>query len=224
MKRFKESNADMNFLHNKNIKNRIYSMTRARRADGDMTVADLRRNDRGFSLIEMIVVVLIIAIAAGAAIMSLSVALRANTTRAATELSSVISEARLEAMSRPSGSVELRVYQSSSDGKFYVDIVMEKAGKANTTGTSSGGSEKLIESKAVASGSVSLSAYDSSAANGRSAEIKGNSSAVIKFDKSSGRLSSFEVGTGSGYDSIVISGAKTSTVRIAKMTGRSYVE
>ena len=156
--------------------------------------------------------------------MSLSAALRANTTRAATELSSVISEARIEAMSRPAGSVELCVYQSSSDGRFYADIVMKKTGKANAAGTSSGGSEKIIESKSVASGAVSLSASDSSSAAGRSAAIKGNSSAVIKFDRSSGRLNSFEVGTGSGYDSVVISGAKTSTVRIAKMTGRSYVE
>ena len=223
MNHFKESNADMNFLHNKNIKNKIYSMTRARRADRIESGSAVISN-AGFSLIEIIVVVLIIAIAAGAAIMSLSAALRANTTRAATELSSVISEARIEAMSRPGGSVELRVYQSGSDGRFYADIVMKKTGKADAAGTSSGGSEKIIESKSVASGAVSLSASDSSAAAGRSAEIKGSSSAVIKFDKSSGRLSSFKVGTGSGYDSVVISGAKTSTVRIAKMTGRSYVE
>ena len=223
MNHFKESNADMNFLHNKNIKNKIYSMTRARRADRTENGAAVISN-AGFSLIEIIVVVLIIAIAAGAAIMSLSAALRANTTRAATELSSVISEARIEAMSRPVGSVELRVYQSSSDGRFYADIVMKKTGKANAAGTSSSGPEKIIESKSVASGAVSLSASDSSAAAGRSAEIKGSSSAVIKFDKSSGRLSSFKVGTGSGYDSVVISGAKTSTVRIAKMTSRSYVE
>lgn len=223
MNHFKESNADMNFLHNENIKNKIYSMTRARRADRTENGAAVISN-AGFSLIEIIVVVLIIAIAAGAAIMSLSAALRANTTRAATELSSVISEARIEAMSRPVGSVELRVYQSSSDGRFYADIVMKKTGKANAAGTSSSGPEKIIESKSVASGAVSLSASDSSAAAGRSAEIKGSSSAVIKFDKSSGRLSSFKVGTGSGYDSVVISGAKTSTVRIAKMTGRSYVE
>ena len=223
MNHFKESNADMNFLHNKNIKNKIYSMTRARRADRTESGSAVISN-AGFSLIEIIVVVLVIAIAAGAAVMSLSAALRANTTRAATELSSVISEARIEAMSRPEGSVELRVYQSGSDGRFYADIVMKKTGKADAAGTSSGGSEKIIESKSVASGAVSLSASDSSAAAGRSAVIKGSSSAVIKFDKSSGRLSSFEVGTGSGYDSVVISGAKTSTVRIAKMTGRSYVE
>ena len=223
MNHFKESNADMNFLHNKNIKNKIYSMTRARRADRIESGSAVISN-AGFSLIEIIVAVLVIAIAAGAAVMSLSAALRANTTRAATELSSVISEARIEAMSRPAGSVELRVYQSGSDGRFYADIVMKKTGKADAAGTSSGGSEKIIESKSVASGAVSLSASDSSAAAGRSAEIKGSSSAVIKFDKSSGRLSSFKVGTGSGYDSVVISGAKTSTVRIAKMTGRSYVE
>ena len=198
-------------------------MRRARRADRTENGSAVISN-AGFSLIEIIVVVLIIAIAAGAAIMSLSAALRANTTRAATELSSVISEARIEAMSRPAGSVELRVYQSSSDGRFYADIVMKKTGKANAAGTSSGGSEKIIESKSVASGAVSLSASDSSSAAGRSAAINGNSSAVIKFDRSSGRLNSFEVGTGSGYDSVVISGAKTSTVRIAKMTGRSYVE
>ena len=223
MDHFKESNADMNFLHNKNIKNKIYSMTRARRADRTESGSAVISN-AGFSLIEIIVVVLIIAIAAGAAIMSLSAALRANTTRAATELSSIISEARIEAMSRPAGSVELRVYQSSSDGRFYAYIVMKKTGKANAAGTSSGGSEKIIESKSVASGAVSLSASDSGSAAGRSAAIKGNSSAVIKFDRSSGRLNSFKVGTGSGYDSVVISGAKTSTVRIAKMTGRSYVE
>ena len=96
-------------------------MTRTRRADRTENGAAVISN-AGFSLIEIIVVVLIIAIAAGAAIMSLSAALRANTTRAATELSSVISEARIEAMSRPVGSVELRVYQSSSDGRFYAAL------------------------------------------------------------------------------------------------------
>ena len=59
-------------------------MTRARRADRTENGAAVISN-AGFSLIEIIVVVLIIAIAAGAAIMSLSAALRANTTRAATE-------------------------------------------------------------------------------------------------------------------------------------------
>lgn len=49
---------------------------------------------------------------------------------------------------------------------------MKKTGKANAAGTSSGGSEKIIESKSVASGAVSLSASDSSSVAGRSAAIK----------------------------------------------------
>ena len=57
-----------------------------------------------------------------------------------------------------------------------------------------------------------------------SSVIDENNSAIIKFDKGSGRLKSFQTAAGSGYDSIMISGAKTSTVRIAKNTGRSYIE
>ncbi len=190
-------------------------MTRAWRAQGISGGGAAASLNAGFSFIEMIVVVLIIAIAASAAVMSLSAALRANTTRAATELASVISEARLESMSRPAGSVELRVYQSADDGKFYADIVMTK---------STGGSEKVIESKSVASGAVTINASDSSAATGKYSTIRSGNTAVITFDKGTGKLSSFKVGTGSGYDSIVISGAKTSTVRIVKNTGRSYVE
>ena len=189
--------AVMNYLYGENIKN--------------------ENNNAGFSLIEIIVVVLLIAIAAGAAVMSLSAALRANTTRAATELSAVISEARRESMTRPEDSVELRIYKSDDDGKYYADIVMTK----NSSGASASSGEKLIESKAIASGAVSFSA----SGTGASSSIKDGDTAVIKFQKRSGKLSSFKVnGTGSGYSSIVISGAKTSTVKISKYTGRSYVE
>lgn len=182
-------------------------MTRARRAHGTSGGAAASAN-AGFSFIEMIVVVLIIAIAASAAVMSLSAALRANTTRAATELAAVISEARLESMSRPAGAVELRIYQSDDDGKFYADIVLKN-----------GNAEKVLESKSIASGAVTMNASGSIKST-----IRSGNTAVITFDKGTGKLSSFKVGTGSGYDSIVISGAKTSTVKIVKNTGRAYVE
>ena len=194
----------MKYLNVKNIKNE-------------------NNKNAGSSLIEIIVVVLIIAIAAGAAVMSLSAALRANTTRAATELAGIMSEARRESMTRPADSVELRVYRSDSDGKYYADIVMTE----NGSGAAASAAEKLIESKAIASGAVSLTASASGESAGASASITGENSgfAVIRFDKRSGKLSSFKVnGTENGYTSIVISGAKTSTVRISQHTGRSYVE
>lgn len=197
----------MGYFYKKDNKNKINAVTRARRADSPHS------SNAGFSFIEMIVVVTIIAIAAGAAAVTLTSALRADTTRAATELEAVISEARLDSMSRPSGSVELKIYQNGNNERFYADIVIK-----------SNGSEKVIETKSISSGAVNISAADSSSTSGASSAINESSSAYIIFDKSSGRLKSFKTDTGSGYDSIVISGAKTSTVRIAKNTGRSYIE
>lgn len=213
-------------LKSNEIKNRICGASRGRAAGHSSEAFEKngRGSDAGFSLIEVIVVVLILAIAAGAAAMSLSAALRANTTRAATELSAVMSEARLESMSRPADSVELRVYKNAGDGKYYADVVMIKGGKMNATGAVTGGTEKTIESKVIASGAVTMTAVNSSSSAVGQFQITDARTAVIKFEKSSGKLRSFTAGTGSGFDSVVISGAKTSTVKIASMTGRPYVE
>ncbi len=184
-----------------------------------------RYNDAGFSLIEMIVAVLIIAIAAGAATMSIGAALRANTTRAATELAAVMSEARIQAISRPAGSVELHVYKDNDDGKFYADMILKKTDDA----AASSANDQVLESKVIASGAVNMKARKSDDQSGSGIDMTDERKAVITFDKSSGRLHSFEVKTGetvtgSGYDRIEISGAKTSVVKIAQMTGRAYVE
>ncbi len=197
----------MDHFYKKDTENKINSMTRTRRA------GSMRSSNGGFSFIEMIIVVTIIAIAAGAAVVTLSSALRASTTRAAAELEAVISEARLETMSRPAGSVELKIYKSDDDGRFYADIVIKDDE-----------SERIIETKSIVSGAVTISAADLGSMAEASSVIDENNSAIIKFDKGSGRLKSFQTAAGSGYDSIMISGAKTSTVRIAKNTGRSYIE
>lgn len=173
------------------------------------------KNNRGFTFIELIALVVIFAVVATLAVMSLQAVIRANTTRAAAELSAVLAEARLDAMSRPAGAVELRLYKDGTEGMYCADIVIKESSSSDTK-------KRITDSKHIASGSLTLAALSGS--DNSRAVIDDASEAVIKFSKSDGSLQSFTVGGRGSYDSIEISASDTSVVRIVKKTGRSYVE
>ena len=96
----------------------------------------IRKNDQGFSLVELIVVVLIIGVLATAAGLAFSLVYNADAERAAKRLSSLVSVARTQAMAIDSGDgnvyVELKVF--NYDGDNYAAVY-----KCEETHTNIGG-------------------------------------------------------------------------------------
>lgn len=77
-------------------------------------------NNKGFSLVELIVVVLIMGIIAGGVTVSVSVIYNASVSNASERLVQMCEKARSEALSRQDDSLRLVVYKS--DGDFYADL------------------------------------------------------------------------------------------------------
>ena len=175
-----------------------------------MNYHELKNNNKGFSLVELIVMVLILAIVAATAVMSLSAMLRASTTRAAKELSSVLDKARIMSMTQVDGSLALHLYVDDS-GQYCADIRPYSA----DSGVSGDEADPVVLSK----GSVSMTAWPEGAAAGQAVDETG---VDIVFSKSSGACA--ENRAGYRYEKIVISGAKTATVYLVKNTGRNYIE
>ena len=174
-------------------------------------------DNRGLSLIELVVVVMILGIVAATAIMSLTSMMRANTTRAAKILSGMLDKARIEAMVRTEDSTFLRLYME--DGMYYADIFQTDA---------SGVSHSSGDPELLGSGSLTFCAENGSESftvTGSSDEGTGSYVDFV-FKKSNGVLdmgkTSASDGT-TGYTAVRISGAKTEVVSIVKNTGRNYV-
>lgn len=170
-----------------------------------------KKNNSGFSLLELVVIVLIVAIVATLAIMSLSAMMRANTTKAAKELSAMLEKTRMMTMSQVNNSVALHLYRDGK-GQYCADI----RPYSTTSGTASEESDPVVLSK----GSLGFSAREASPA--AAAAAVDATGIDIVFSKRTGTCVANS--SGKTYDAVVISGAKTSTVYIVSNTGRSYVE
>lgn len=174
--------------------------------------------DRGFTLIELIVVILIIGIASAALIMSLTSVMNANTRRAASELSSMLDKARLDTMSMTRDSRALEIYMQ--DGNYYAATLQFPAG------TSSGDEVKL------GNRNVTITALASGEGAG-DLVIDGNNSLLITFDKGSGAFRSAVQLSGDpaasygssamDYDAVSISGSRTTVIHLVAKTGRNYI-
>ena len=170
-----------------------------------------KKNNGGFSLVELIVIVLILGIVAATAIMSLSAMMRANTTKAAKELSAVLDKTRTMTMSQVDGSVALHLYRDGK-GQYCADI----RPYSTTSGAVSEESDPVVLSK----GSLGFTARQSGSA--AAAAAVDEAGIDIVFSKKTGKC--IKNSTGDKYDAVVISAAKTSTVYIVNNTGRNYIE
>jgi len=170
--------------------------------------------NKGFSLVELIVVIALIAIAAGAITTSMRSLYSFHVKQCASNIDAMLSKCKVGAMSK-AGDVYLRLY-SGSDGiycQYYeADVVVSN--------------EKIAKDKVAIS-------YISS--NGDTVHTIGTEGLYISFDRTTGGLLTLgeaaDLGGTTASDATyysmaitVASGEKNLTVRLVPTTGKHFIE
>lgn len=159
-------------------------------------------DNKGVSLIEVIVVILILAILSTAGIISVGYLHRVNASACASKLNSSLEQTRLKTMSKQEGKISLAIYAKNKN--YYAAVCTD------TNGTP-------VYDEGVLLGSTSLS-IEVKMNDGTVTTLSGNDGTEyrINFVKGSGAFSS-------DINEIVVKGTKEVTVKLVKETGRSYI-
>ncbi len=158
-------------------------------------------NQAGMSLIELIVVILIIGILSAGTGVGINYVNRMNSTSAGEKLVSLMERTRVYTLSA-SGSVKLVL---TKEGNHYYGTLLNGATE--------------VDKVSLGNGSLTITAVDGATSVVIGAGGSPGASAEIAYKKANG---AFE--DSCGYDSIVINGTKTRTVRLVNATGRTYLE
>lgn len=167
----------------------------------------LSKNNKGYSLVEMIIVVAIIAVVGLGATWSIILVLSGNAKTCTHSIMNAISECKITTMSQGKGNVQLLLYRDD-EGNVYSEIQMWDKDESKWV-TTYNGLEK-IGAKRCSVGS----------ADGADDLPDKANPWVICFDRSSGSL----LDTTNVYDIYVMGGNRNYHIKLEKLTGKQILE
>ncbi|MBE5938536.1 MAG: prepilin-type N-terminal cleavage/methylation domain-containing protein [Lachnospiraceae bacterium] len=161
-----------------------------------------RLNNKGVSLVELIVVVLIMSILVSGAVMSVMIIHDANVGAASDKLEAMLSSTRKTSIAREADTVKLRL-QIESDKCYAVVYLKNESGEWEEADREKLGSTDIVY-KVIKTDGLELTVSESSAVE-------------FSFMKSNGSLKE-------DYKQIVLEGSKTKTITVIKETGRCLAD
>ena len=165
-----------------------------------------RNNNKGFSLVELIVVIAIMSVAVSLVSYSFASVYRARSKRAAETLDAVISQCKIDSMSGLDCALEVAL----DDGDYYVNLYrVDESGNMNLYKTEKLASDRLTFT--VGSDTVEEDPL------------------IIRFNSSDGSIVSAEIGTTDYLESnstllLTLSSAGTHTITLYKDTGEHVLD
>lgn len=189
-------------------------------------------DSRGFSLVELIVVILIMGVLSAGAVASVSAIYYADAERAAKKITTMMTTARTLAMTEDAGEdtayIKFKLWQQ--DGDFYAGIYYcEKSGETWTETLKELASPEKISSYRVG---ISVGQKNSTGTDDRTALDEENAAAdcvEYTFKKSTGGIRKSKLGnlaalTGENiYADIIVSGSSSYKLIVVPATGRCYL-
>lgn len=102
----------------------------------------LEKNNRGYSLVELIIVVAIIAVVVMGATWSVSLIFSANSRACSDDIVSALSECKIMTMTKGQGNVRVIIYRDGADGAIYSELQTRET-PTDDFETGSNGREKI---------------------------------------------------------------------------------
>lgn len=179
----------------------------------------MEKDNRGYSLVELIIVIAIIAAIGFVAMLSVVLIFNANGRTCANDIVGAISECKIMTMTKGQGNVQLIIYRDGANGNIYSELQM----KDSTTGdwvASNGGPEKLGAKRCTVGTADGLNDLPES----RDAAWR------ICFDRSTGAFK-YAASAGDtenttyGLENIYVQGGnRRYIIKLEKLTGKQRIE
>ena len=164
--------------------------------------------NKGYTLVELIVVVMIVAILSGITVTSALAIRSADVDAAANQLVSMVSTARSYGTSKANGSIWFELKQETS-GAYYGYVYQGDPSNPATA--------EVVASEKIGGKTLTFTMKENSGGASTSTQISATQAAEMHFIKGTGGINEY-------YTDIEIAGSKTVNVVMIRETGRVIIE
>lgn len=167
----------------------------------------MEKDNSGFSIVELIIVIAIIAAVVTTAALSVGLVFSANARTCANDIMGAIAECKIATMSAGQGNVRLLIYRDSN-GDIFSELQTRES--ASASWTAENGAEKIGARRCLIS-----------TTNGGTEVLESGTWEII-FDRSSGSFASTTIdGVSPVWDVYVSGGSKNYLIHLEKLTGKT---